>query len=157
LRSLGFHVGPKLSTTFHNAPAGALCKTISAAAGALSRWGRVIAASALALALRAGIRGAEGTKTFGSTELGTEDRVLIPWENPRRVKMATANPWRGLGAVEFGLTASRPRAANYRERADHLSFMAQSEPIGKLRAQLTAIADQYDELADSLGKPNDRP
>jgi hypothetical protein len=63
----------------------------------------------------------------------------------------------GFGAVQFVVTASRQRAANYRERADHLSFMAESEPIGKLRAQLTAIADQYDELADSLDKPNDRP
>jgi len=71
--------------------------------------------------------------------------------------MASANPWKGLGAVEFVVTASRQRAANYRERADHLLFMAQSEPIGKLRAQLTAIADQYDEVADSLDKPNDRP
>jgi hypothetical protein len=71
--------------------------------------------------------------------------------------MASANPWKGLEAVEFVLTASHQRAANYRERADHLSFMAQSEPIGKLRAQLTAIANQYDEVADSLDKPNDRP
>jgi hypothetical protein len=66
--------------------------------------------------------------------------------------MASADPWKGLGAVGFVMTASRQRAANYRERADQLSFMAQSEPIGKLRDQLTAIADQYDEVADSLDK-----
>jgi hypothetical protein len=71
--------------------------------------------------------------------------------------MASANPWRALGAVEFVVTASRQRAANYRERADHLMFMAQSEPIGTLRAQLTAIADQYEEVADSLDKPKGRP
>jgi hypothetical protein len=71
--------------------------------------------------------------------------------------MASANPWNGSGAVGFVVTASRQRAANYRERSDQLSFMAQSEPIGKLRAQLTAIADQYDEVADSLDKPNGRP
>ena len=71
--------------------------------------------------------------------------------------MANANPWKDFGSVGFVVTASRQRAANYRERADHLSFMAESEPIGKLRAQLTAIADQYDEVADSLDKPNGSP
>ena len=71
--------------------------------------------------------------------------------------MANVSPWKGLGAVEFVVTASRQRAANYRERADHLSFMAQSEPVGKLRVQLIAIANQYDAVADSLDKPDDRP
>jgi hypothetical protein len=67
--------------------------------------------------------------------------------------MASADAW-ASGAVKFVETASRQRAASYRERAAHLTVMADAEPIGKLRAQLSALARQHEELADSLDAPN---
>jgi hypothetical protein len=64
--------------------------------------------------------------------------------------MKRANPWRTLGAVEFVKTATRERAASYREQAAHLFALADGEPIGKLRSQLFDLADQYEALAGSL-------
>ncbi len=64
--------------------------------------------------------------------------------------MANANPWKTLGAIEFAETASQRRAASYRERAAHLSVMADEEPNGSLRTKLLELATQYKELAVSL-------
>ena len=69
--------------------------------------------------------------------------------------MEGANPWRTLGAVEFVMTASRNRAASYRERAASLSELADSEPIGRLRLQLQDLADQYEDLAGRLERSPD--
>jgi len=55
-----------------------------------------------------------------------------------------------MGAVEFVTTASRHRAASYRERAMLLSELADSEPIAKRRAQLLDLAEQYEHLAGTL-------
>jgi hypothetical protein len=73
--------------------------------------------------------------------------------------MQIANPRRTLGAVEFVATAASQRAASYRETAVHLSALADAEPIGRLRAQLLDLADQYGELAGSLeiSGPNKGP
>src|SRR6266567_1441275 len=60
--------------------------------------------------------------------------------------MANANPWKTLGAIEFAETASQRRAASYRERAAHLSVMADEEPNGSLRTKLLELATQYKEL-----------
>jgi hypothetical protein len=68
--------------------------------------------------------------------------------------MANANPWGASGAVEFVETAARRRAASYRERAEHLSALAHTEPISKLRAQLLYLAGQYEDLAESLISPS---
>ncbi len=65
-------------------------------------------------------------------------------------KMAKANPWKTLGAIEFVETASRQRAVSYRERAAHLSVMADEEPNGSLRTKLLELATQYEELAISV-------
>ena len=64
--------------------------------------------------------------------------------------MANANPWKMLGAIEFAETASQRRAGSYRERAAHLSVMADEEPNGSLRTKLLELATQYEELAVSV-------
>ena len=64
--------------------------------------------------------------------------------------MQRVNPWRTMGAVEFVAAASRGRAASYRERAALLSDLADSEPIGKRRAQLLDLAEQYEHLAGAF-------
>ena len=66
--------------------------------------------------------------------------------------MANVHRRVAAGAVEFVESASRQRAAGYRERAADLKTMAQSEPNRKRRAQLAALADQYWELAVRLEK-----
>jgi hypothetical protein len=63
--------------------------------------------------------------------------------------MAGVVSWEA-GAIEFVETASRQRAASYRERAEHLSVMARAEPNITLRAKLVELAERYEELADSL-------
>ena len=64
--------------------------------------------------------------------------------------MANAKPSKTLGAVEFVETTSRRRAITYRERATHLSNLADTEPNGSLRTKLLELATQYKELAVSL-------
>ena len=63
--------------------------------------------------------------------------------------MAGINPW-AMGAVEFVQVAAGRRAATYRERAAQFVEMADAEPIGRIRNQLRALANQYEELAASL-------
>ncbi len=64
--------------------------------------------------------------------------------------MANDNPSRTLGAIEFVENASWRRASSYRERATHLSVMADAEPRGSLRTKLLEVAARYEELAASL-------
>ncbi len=64
--------------------------------------------------------------------------------------MASLDPGRMVGAVEFIETASRQRAACYRERATQLLVMAEAEPIGTLRGNLLELAAQYETLAENL-------
>ena len=64
--------------------------------------------------------------------------------------MANANPWKTLGAIEFAETASQRRAVSYRERAAHLSLMADEEPNGSLRTKMLELSTQYEALAKSL-------
>ena len=64
--------------------------------------------------------------------------------------MKSGNPWRVLGAVEFVETASRRRAITYRERAAHLSTMADAEPNGSLCTTLWQLSTEYAEHAESL-------
>ena len=50
-------------------------------------------------------------------------------------------------------TLSRPipqRIALYRSEADRLRRMAEAEPIAAIRAELLAVARQYEQLADGL-------
>jgi hypothetical protein len=42
------------------------------------------------------------------------------------------------------------RAAHYRDQADKMRKMAATEPLEGMRARLSALADQYQALADSL-------
>ena len=42
------------------------------------------------------------------------------------------------------------RVALYRSEADRLRRMAEAEPIAAIRAELLAVARQYEELADGL-------
>jgi hypothetical protein len=63
--------------------------------------------------------------------------------------------WKTVGAVEFAETAARNRAASYRERAAHLSVMADAEPVGSLRTQLLDLATRYEEMAENLDIPRD--
>ena len=71
--------------------------------------------------------------------------------------MASANPWRGSGAVEFVETAARRRAMVYQERAAHLSAMADAEPNSFIRAKLLHLVDQYEKLAASIELNVPRP
>ena len=64
--------------------------------------------------------------------------------------MANANQWKTLGAIEFAETTSQRRAVSYRERATHLSNMADKESNGSLRTKLRELSAQYAELAESL-------
>jgi hypothetical protein len=54
------------------------------------------------------------------------------------------------GVLEFVTNSIQIRAAQYRERAAHLRMMAEGEPVGRLREKLAELADQFEELADSL-------
>jgi hypothetical protein len=58
----------------------------------------------------------------------------------------------GFGVLEFVTNSVQNRAAHYRERASHLRAMAVAEPIGRLRESLTELAQQFEDLADSLVK-----
>src|SRR5438309_10524343 len=60
--------------------------------------------------------------------------------------MAEAGP----GVLEFVVNSVQNRAAHYRERAAHLRSLAEGEPFGHLREKLTDLADQFEELAESL-------
>ena len=60
--------------------------------------------------------------------------------------MADAGP----GVLEFVVNSVKNRAAHYRERAAHLRSLAEGEPFGRLRENLIGLADQFDELAESL-------
>jgi len=44
------------------------------------------------------------------------------------------------------------RSAHYREQAARLRTMGEQEPLGRLREQLLSVAQQYDELADSIDR-----
>src|SRR5215212_3602750 len=60
--------------------------------------------------------------------------------------MADAGP----GVLDFVVNSVQNRAAHYRERAAHLRSLADGEPFGHLREKLADLADQFDELAESL-------
>src|SRR4051794_8611069 len=60
--------------------------------------------------------------------------------------MADAGP----GVLEFVVNSVQNRAAHYRERAAHLRSLAEGEPFGRLRKKLAELADQFEELAESL-------
>ncbi len=68
--------------------------------------------------------------------------------------MAGVVSWRPRG-IEFVESAARQRAADYRERAAHLSVMAEAEPVGSLRTRLLELAADYDELAENLEMSRD--
>jgi hypothetical protein len=55
-----------------------------------------------------------------------------------------------LGALEFLSNATREREARYRERAAHLRMMADDEPLGRLRNRLTDLAEQFEQLAETI-------
>jgi hypothetical protein len=63
--------------------------------------------------------------------------------------MAGITSWtpRGQSSLEI---AGLQRAAIYRERAAHLSVMAEVEPVGSLRTRLLELAADYEELAENL-------
>jgi hypothetical protein len=46
--------------------------------------------------------------------------------------------------------SARERKTHYQEQADKLRAMAEAQPAGTLRAQLLALADQYQLLANSV-------
>ena len=56
----------------------------------------------------------------------------------------------GLGVLEFVANSIQGRAAHYRERAAHLRAMAEAEPFDHLCEKLAELAQQFEELADSL-------
>ena len=56
----------------------------------------------------------------------------------------------GPGVLEFVANSVQNRAAHYRERAAHLRGLAKGEPFGHLREKLADLADQFEELAESL-------
>jgi hypothetical protein len=60
--------------------------------------------------------------------------------------MAEAGP----GVLDFVVNSVQNRAAHYRERAAHLRSLAEGEPFGHLREKLADLADQFEELAESL-------
>ena len=55
-----------------------------------------------------------------------------------------------LGALEFLSNATREREARYRERAAYLRMMADDEPLGRLRNRLTDLAEQFEQLAETI-------
>jgi hypothetical protein len=59
-------------------------------------------------------------------------------------------PEERLGALEFLSNAARAREAHYRERAAHLRTMADDEPLGRLRDRLTDLAEQFEQLAETI-------
>lgn len=59
---------------------------------------------------------------------------------------------RTIGAIEFAETAAWLRAVIYRERAAHLTAMAQAESDRSRQKKLAELAALYRELAESLGE-----
>jgi hypothetical protein len=53
--------------------------------------------------------------------------------------------------TDFHTWPARERKAHYQEQAGKLREMAVARPAGALRAQLLALADRYQLLANSLG------
>jgi hypothetical protein len=68
--------------------------------------------------------------------------------------MAGTSDMTPSGALEFVETAARQRAEHYRQQVARFRSMAEVEPLASLRRHLTALARQYDELADAAGVPN---
>ena len=56
----------------------------------------------------------------------------------------------GPGVLEFVVNSVQNRASHYRERAAHLRSLAEGEPFGRLREKLAELADQFEQLAESL-------
>ena len=61
-----------------------------------------------------------------------------------------ASDIRGIGILEFAANAAQARIIHYNDQAARLREMAEAEPIGRLRDQLTATARQYEKLAASF-------
>jgi hypothetical protein len=60
---------------------------------------------------------------------------------------ATASHGRGM---DFTTRTAKERAAHYEQEAEKFRRMAEVEPIENIRQELLAVAEQYQELADSL-------
>ena len=54
--------------------------------------------------------------------------------------------------MDFRTRPSGERAEQYEREAKKFRRMAEAEPIGFIREQLTALAEQYQELAMSLSR-----
>ena len=54
------------------------------------------------------------------------------------------------------LKSAKERAVHYQGEADKFCRLAEAEPVEHIRAQLLALAEQYQSLATSL-KPDKRP
>jgi hypothetical protein len=56
----------------------------------------------------------------------------------------------GPGVLSFIANSIQGRAAHYRDRAMHLRSLAEAEPVGRLRDKLIELANEFDDLAESL-------
>jgi hypothetical protein len=61
------------------------------------------------------------------------------------------DPWR-VPIQDLMLKAAEQRATHYREQAAQLREMANQEADAKLRTDLSDLAAQYDELANSVSR-----
>lgn len=52
--------------------------------------------------------------------------------------------------MDFQTRSTKERAAHYEQEFEKFRRMAEAEPIGKIRAELAALAEQYHLLATSL-------
>jgi hypothetical protein len=56
----------------------------------------------------------------------------------------------GTGLLAFLAAAVQVRATGYRDKADALRKMAETEPVGRLRSSLLDLSRQFDDMADSI-------
>ena len=61
-----------------------------------------------------------------------------------------------LGVVAFVENASHVRETYYRNKAMHLRDLAEAEPLGRFREKLIDLAEQFDALADTIGRRANR-
>lgn len=57
-----------------------------------------------------------------------------------------------LTVLAFIANASQLRETYYRNNAAHLRDLAEAEPLTRFRKKLLALADQFEALADMIGR-----
>lgn len=63
----------------------------------------------------------------------------------------------GVGVLAFIQNASHVRETNYRDKAARLRELAETEPLARFRKKLIGLAEQFEELADTINRREHGP